>query len=58
MKTLEIEIKETLSKIIEIQANSIEDAIKKATLLYNNEEIILSSDDYLDTEIESFTTSN
>ncbi|HCJ51127.1 MAG: protein dpnD [Shewanella vesiculosa] len=58
MKTFEIEIKETLSKIIEIQANSIEDAIKKATLLYNNEEIILSSDDYLDTEIESFTTSN
>jgi len=40
MKTFEIEIKETLSKIIEIQANSIEDAIKKATLLYNNEEII------------------
>ena len=58
MKTFEIEIKETLSKIIEIQANSIEDAIKKATLLYNNEEIIISSDDYLDTEIESFTTSN
>lgn len=47
MKTFEIEIKETLSKIIEI-----EDAIKKATLLYNNEEIIMSSDDYLDTEIE------
>jgi len=58
MKTFEIEIKETLSKIIGIQANSIEEAIKKATLLYNNEEIILSSDDYLDTEIESFTTSN
>lgn len=52
MKTFEIEIKETLSKIIEIEANSIEDAIKKATLLYNNEEIIMSSDDYLDTEIE------
>ncbi len=51
MKTFEIEIKETLSKIIEIEANSIDAAIEKATSLYNNEEIILSSDDYFDTEI-------
>jgi hypothetical protein len=58
MKTFQIEIKETLSKIIEIEADSIQDAIKKVTLLYNNEEIVLSSDDYLDTEIEPFTTYN
>ena len=53
-----IEIKETLSKTIEIEANSIEEAIEKATLLYNNEEIILNSDDYLDTEIDHINTSN
>lgn len=58
MKIFEIEIKETLSKVIEIQANSIGDAIEKATSLYNNEEIILSSDDCCDTEIEHFTTPN
>jgi DpnD/PcfM-like protein len=58
MKTFKIEIKETLSKIIEIEANSIEAAIEKATSLYNNEEIILSSDDYCDTEIEYFSTSS
>lgn len=58
MKTFEIEIKETLSKIIKIEANSIEDAIEKATSLYNNEELILSSEDYCDTEIEHFSTSN
>ncbi len=58
MKIFEIEIKETLSKIIEIEANSIEAAIEKATSLYNNEEIIISSDDYCDTEIEHFSNSN
>ena len=58
MKTFEIEIKETLSKTIEVEANSIEDAIEKATLLYNNEEIILNSDDYLDTEIDHINISN
>ena len=58
MKTFEIEIKETLSKTIEIEANSIEEAIEKATLLYNNEEIVLNSDDYLDTEIDHIITSN
>ncbi|MDO8351054.1 MAG: DpnD/PcfM family protein [Gallionella sp.] len=58
MKTFEIKIKETLSKIIEIEANSIENAIEKATLLYKHEEIILSSDDYFDTEIGRSTSSN
>ena len=58
MKTFEIEIKETLSKTIEVEANSIEEAIEKATLLYNNEEIILNSDDYLDTEIDHINISN
>ena len=58
MKTFKIEIKETLSKIIEIEANSIEDAIEKTTLLYKHEEIILSADDYFDTEIGHFTSSN
>lgn len=46
-----IEITETLQKQIEIEANSKEEAERIAKQKYQNEEIVLSSDDYVDTSI-------
>lgn len=54
MKNYKIEIKEFLSKIIEIKAENIQDAISEVKIMYQNEEIILNSDDYIDTEINGF----
>jgi len=50
MKTFEIEIKETLSKIIEVKAENENDAFTRVKQMYNDEEIVLDSSDYLDTE--------
>jgi len=50
MKTYEIEIKETLSRVIEVQANSEDEAFAQVKQMYNNEEIVLDSSDYVDTE--------
>ncbi|NDP22614.1 MAG: protein dpnD [Paludibacter sp.] len=51
METFKIEIKETLSKIIEIESNSVEDAILKVEKLYKSEEIVLDWNNHVDTEI-------
>ena len=51
MKMFAIEIKETLSKIIDIESNSVEEVISKVKELYENEEIILHSENYIQTEI-------
>ena len=40
----------TLSRIIEIQANSDDDAFSNIQNLYKNEEIVLYADDYVETE--------
>lgn len=45
-----VSIYETLVKDIEIEAEDYSDAIKKVKEKYNNEEIVLSADDYLDTK--------
>lgn len=49
-----IEIKETLSRIIEIEAENEEGAIKKVKKQYMNENIVLNADDYLDTEFKVY----
>lgn len=54
MTTHKIEIKETLSRIIEIEAPSVEEAIDKVRTMYKAEEIVLDSGDYVGTEIEEF----
>lgn len=51
MNIYKIEITETLQKQIEIEANSKEEAERIAKQKYQNEEIVLSSDDYVDTSI-------
>ncbi|HOT13627.1 MAG TPA: DpnD/PcfM family protein [Bacteroidales bacterium] len=51
METFKIEIQEFLSRIIEVEANSKDEAIAKVRELYSLEEIILDSEDYVTTEI-------
>lgn len=46
-----IEIKETLSRVLEIDAKSESEAWEKANKQYKNSEIILSGDDYVEHEI-------
>ncbi|MBQ0065348.1 MAG: DpnD/PcfM family protein [Firmicutes bacterium] len=46
-----IEITETLQRQIEVEANSKEEAERIAKQKYQNEEVVLSSDDYVDTSI-------
>lgn len=50
METFKIEVKETLSRIIEIQSESKEDALLRIKELYKKQEIVLDADDYVVTE--------
>lgn len=54
MKTFTIEIKEFLSMIVDIEANSEEEAISIVKTMYRNEEIVLDYSDYVTTEIDVF----
>ena len=49
-----VEIKETLSRIIDIEAEKEEEAIRKVREQYKSQKIILDSDDYIDTEINIY----
>lgn len=52
MPKFNINITEILSREIEIKATDKEAALEKVRELYKNEEIVLDSEDYLDTEIK------
>ena len=54
MKRYKVEVKETLARIIEVEADCESDAVEKVRGLYRNEEIILDSGDYVDTDINVF----
>ena len=45
-------ITETLSRKIIIKANSIEEAYNKADDMYRHQQIVLTSDDFIEHEIE------
>ena len=51
-KTYKIEITETLQKQIEIEANSPVDASIKAQEQWNEDQIVLDSEDFVDVEIK------
>jgi hypothetical protein len=53
MKTYEFEITETLQKIEEVKANHFDEAYNKVFSMYKNEEIVLSVDNYITTDIKS-----
>jgi hypothetical protein len=52
METFQIEIKETLSTVINVNANSETEAISKIEALYTNEKIILDYDDHQSTDFD------
>ena len=47
-----IEITETLSRIIKINSKNEQSALLSVQALYQNEEIVLGSEDYQNTEFE------
>lgn len=58
MKKYNVEIEETLSKIISIESETKEEAISKVEEMYDNEEIVLTADDYIDTEFNVIESNN
>ena len=55
MDTFKIEVQEVLSRIIEIEAKNIDEAISKVKDMYQNEEIVLDSEDFVTSEIKEFS---
>lgn len=46
MQEYKIEVVETLSRIISVEAENLEDAIKKVSVQYDSNEIVLDYEDY------------
>ena len=54
MKTFKIEVQEFLSRIVEIEACSKEEAINLVRKLYQNQEIVLDDSDFIHNKIDVF----
>ena len=54
MEIFKIEMTETLQKAIEVSASSLDEAVEIIKNKYNNGEIVLDSNDYIDTVIEEY----
>lgn len=50
MKEFEVEVCETLIRIVTVEAMNMEDAIKFVKYDYNNAELVLDSDDFFDVD--------
>ena len=50
----QVEITETLQRIVTVEAEDELSAVLTVEQLYKNEEIVLDSSDYIDTEFELF----
>ena len=53
-RVFQIEIVETLSNIVEINAENEQEALLKAQDMYRNEEVVLYPDDFIDTKFNIF----
>jgi len=53
MKKFRIEVIEVLSRIVETEAESEEDAVKAVRQKYQNSEIVLDASDYVETKISA-----
>jgi len=58
MKTFEFEIQELLSRIIEVEAKSEDEAFRKVKEMYEKEEIVLDSSDVSDFSIKKVLTND
>ena len=56
MQRYRIEVKEYLARIIDIDAESEEDAIEMVEEQYQNGDIVLDGSDYIDHDIAPFET--
>lgn len=52
MKTFKIEVQEFLSRIVEVEANSKDEAVSLVRKLYHNQEIVLDASDFIHNEID------
>lgn len=52
MAKFEVNVEETLSRVVTVEAETMADAIELVHKQYHNEEIVLDSSDYADTKIE------
>lgn len=55
MKTFYISVTETLNKIVEVHAENEQEALQKAEDSYYNGEIVLDSEDFVDTQFNDET---
>ena len=55
MKTFYISVTETLNRIVEVHAEDSSEALQKAEDAYYNEEIVLDSEDFVDTDFNDET---
>lgn len=53
-RVFQIKIVETLSSIVEVNAENEQDALLKAKEMYRNEEVVLYPDDFIDTKFNIF----
>lgn len=58
MEKFKIEIEETLTKIVEVEATSKIEAYDKVYEQYHEEEIVLTSDDWEDTKFYALNENN
>jgi hypothetical protein len=56
MAIFKVEIQEFLSTLIEVEAQTEDEAILKVRQMYKKEEIVLDSNHYVATEINIFST--
>lgn len=54
MKTYQVEIIETLCRIVSVEAENSEEAYQKVYEAYRQEKIVLTPDDFQDVTIELF----
>lgn len=55
MKNYKVEILETLTRIVEVKANSKEEAESIIKKKYDNQEIVLDAGDHIGTDINEIT---
>ena len=56
MNTYEVEIQETLARIVTVEASSPDEAVRKVRADYKAGEILLDSSDYIDTDIDLYVS--
>ena len=53
-RVFQIEVVETLSSIVEVNAENEQEALLKAQEIYRNEDVVLYPDDFIDTKFNIF----